>query len=155
MNIKNIDFRQPSISIIPRSNVWGKSHVFDQGFLWVSYKHFSLQPFFSYKALVTALQFIPVDYLDLLPLDYAAVVNVKTYRDSARICLNIFLAPPKNRGNEIDVPFDQQSNRAFRLVLTNLTTPVTVAKDERTFSKLIKLKTVKTLCRARTIGTSG
>jgi hypothetical protein len=49
-------------------------------FLWIGFfffKHFSLQPFFSYKALVTALQFIPVDYLDLLPLDYAAVVNVK------------------------------------------------------------------------------
>jgi hypothetical protein len=56
----------------------------------------------------------------------------------------------KNRGNEIGVPFDQQSNRAFRLVLT--TPCVTVAKDESTFRKL---KTVKTLCRARTIGTSG
>ncbi|CAB3993563.1 zinc finger MYM-type 1-like [Paramuricea clavata] len=36
------------------------------------------------------------------------------------------------------------TNRAFRLVLT---APVTVAKDERTFSKL---KTVKNLCRSRT-----
>ena len=36
------------------------------------------------------------------------------------------------------------TNRAFRLVLT---APVTVAKDEQTFSKL---KTVKNLCRSRT-----
>ena len=36
------------------------------------------------------------------------------------------------------------TNRAFRLVLT---APVTVVKDERTFSKL---KTVKNLCRSRT-----
>jgi hypothetical protein len=48
------------------------------------------------KALVTALQFIPIDCLDLLPLDYA-VVNVKTYRDSERQMLNIFLTPPQKQ----------------------------------------------------------
>ena len=44
------------------------------------------------------------------------------------------------------IPIFPLINKAFHLVLT---APVTVAKDERTFSKL---KTVKNLCRSRTSG---
>jgi hypothetical protein len=56
--------------------------------------------------------------------------------------LKIFLAPQK-KAEEMKLVFPL-TNRAFRLVLT---APVTVAKDEQTFSKL---KTVKNLCRSRT-----
>ena len=45
---------------------------------------------------------------------------------------------------EVQKSVSPLTNKAFRLALT---APVTVAKDERTFSKL---KTVKNLCRSRT-----
>ena len=88
---------QNSAKFHPR-NAWNR--IFRDSRLennYLDYPHLrcSLCPLKN-KALVTALQFIPIDCPDLLPLDYA-VVNVKTYRDSARQMLNIFLAPPKKQ----------------------------------------------------------
>ena len=65
-------------------------------------------------------------------------LHLKTTHEDAK---DIYSAAKKAEEMKLVFPL---TNRAFRLVLT---APVTVAKDERTFSKL---KTVKNLCRSRT-----